>query len=116
VCYEINSPALVRFFSELTPDEERMPNAKFAAEWKTKHAERRRKSRMNRGLLQTAEKLESQPHECALRSKCTRAVKRQGFMIPAESKVVYCSPACRARAKVLEGEKTASEAVPAVVN
>jgi hypothetical protein len=111
--YEINSPTLIRFFSELTPEEEQMPDARFAAEWKLKDAKRRRQSRMNRGLLQD-EKLEG--HECALRSKCIRAVKRHGFLIPVESKAVYCSPACRARARLLEGDKTAFETVPVVVN
>lgn len=85
----INTPQDILFMSNLTPEEVKMSDAQFAEEWRVKRGQK------PVAPLNAAK----EPKECALRSRCLRAVKRHGASVP--GKGFYCSEACRGRAKVL---------------
>lgn len=85
----INTPQDILFMSNLTPEEVAMSDAKFPEEWRVKRGQK------PVAPLNAAK----EPKECALRSRCLRAAKRHGA--PVKGKGLYCSDACRGRAKAL---------------
>jgi hypothetical protein len=95
---EIDGSGMVNFFSDLTPDERTMSDARFTNLWNIAAAEKLKASRLGRGLIESDEVVY---RPCASGKKCMRFEKRKPA--PASGNGAYCSPACaasdRARAK-----------------
>jgi hypothetical protein len=89
--YEIDSVIMVNFFSDLTPDERTMSDARFTSLWNVAAAEKLKASRLGRGLIGSDEPVY---RPCKADKKCLRYEKRK----PASAKGSgeYCSPACAA--------------------
>jgi hypothetical protein len=94
---EIDSPSMILFFSNLTPDEASMTDAQFQKAWDMKSAQKRKQCRIEQGLVS-----DTKPERlCKSGPKCMRAYRRKAA--PAKGNGEYCSTACaasdRARAK-----------------
>ncbi len=88
---EIDSVLLINFLSNLTPDEVKMSDTKFASTWNRNDAEKRRASRINRGVV-TTEEPAFRP--CKSGKACMKYEKRKPA--PAQGKGEYCGTACAA--------------------
>jgi len=96
--HEISTPEDITFLSRLTPDEERMSEAKFAAEWKAK---------------KIVKPISDEPERrrCALGvRKCLKVKDGKAGIVAGTSE--WCSADCRGRAKILA--KKALEPKPAL--
>lgn len=91
---EIDSVMLINLLSNLSPDEIKMTDAKFASVWNFKDAEKRTQSRHSRGIV-TPEQPAFRP--CKSGKKCMRFEKRKPA--PASGRGEYCSTACAASAR-----------------
>jgi hypothetical protein len=105
---EIDTVCLINFFSYLLPEEVLMSDTRFASEWNLKGAEKRRASRVNRGVgsEETASRL------CKSGKSCIRFANRKPA--PAKGRGEYCSPICAASDKARQ--KRGLAAMPSSVN
>jgi hypothetical protein len=95
---EIDSVTLVNFFSGLTLSETRMTNKESADNWDMESAEKRFKSRINRGVVEADPEPENpaQPAKvrlCKAGKKCLWLKHRKAA--PATGRSLYCTPICQ---------------------
>jgi len=94
---EIDTVTLVHFFSDLVPDEITMTDGQFAACWNVTSAQRRLKSRISRGIIDSepkpAKPEPKTPRLCKAGKKCLWIKNRRAA--PATGKSAYCTPICR---------------------
>jgi hypothetical protein len=91
---EIDSAMLINLVSNLSPDEIKMTDTKFASMWNFKDAAKRTQSRLSRGIV-APEEPAFRP--CKSGKKCMRFEKRKPA--PASGRGEYCSTACAASAR-----------------
>jgi hypothetical protein len=93
---EINTPYTVAYFSNLTPDEIRLSDARFASEWNEAAAKKTLEDRTKRGFYVVSGEAKVSTKPCASGSKCLKAYKR--VPAPAAGTGKYCTKNCAASA------------------
>jgi hypothetical protein len=105
--HEIDSVTMLNFFSELTNDERKMSDSKFAKTWDMESAEKIKASRLRRGLIESdvaTPKAAKQPYWnparcrknglCKAGSLCLK-VSNTGKPAPTAEGKQYCGTACQ---------------------
>jgi hypothetical protein len=96
---EIDSVAMLNFFSELTLDEVSMSDKQFAAVWDAASAKKRLQSRLSREIIKAADPEPEKPTKpakvrlCKSGAKCVWVKYRKPAAAVGRS--FYCTPACQ---------------------
>jgi hypothetical protein len=99
--HEIETPAQIRLCSELTDEEIKMSDSRFANEWDMEAAAKVRKSRINRGLIEEVISTPGEPAKsklCKSGKLCLRYSGRKAAPVPSQGQ--YCSRNCAASFKI----------------